>query len=97
MSGPAWNATGDGFYYFRMRYRAAENTRETISEPAGLWFHALGTDQAEDVAIIEAAPGDRHLYWPHVTEDGDRLVVLRREGTARDTSALVYDTHRPEA
>lgn len=97
VSGPAWNATGDGFYYFRMRHRPAGNTRETISEPAGLWFHALGTDQAEDVAIIEAESGSRHLYRPHVTEDGDRLVVLRREGTARDTSALVYDTHRPEA
>lgn len=93
---PAWNATGDGFWYFRMQNRPAADTGETIAQPAGLWFHALGTDQSQDVEVIAAGPGDRHLYLPAVTDDGERLVVLRREGTAPATSVLVFDTRRPD-
>ncbi|MDX1481874.1 MAG: prolyl oligopeptidase family serine peptidase [Woeseiaceae bacterium] len=97
VGGPAWNATGDGFYYMRMRQRPSQGTGETIAEPDGLWFHALGTDQAEDVPIIEASPGDRMLYSPRVTDDGRRLVVTRREGTSPTNSVLVFDTRRRNA
>ena len=87
----AWSETGDGFYYSRSRTIAAEGTVEAKREPAGLWFHALGTRQEEDKEIVRQGAGDRHVFTPYLTGDGKRLVVEKREGTAKVNSVLVFD------
>lgn len=87
-----WSATGDGFYYFRTRLARSAGATETKRVRAGLWFHRLGTSQADDVAIIGPMPDDRRLFVPAVTTDGDRLVVMKRLGAAPVMSYLVFET-----
>ncbi len=87
-----WNATGDGFYYFRARSANVEGTSGSRTEPIGLYFHRLGTHQDEDKAIISQEADDRNIYWPSVSTDGRYLVVQKREGSAAETSYLIYDT-----
>ncbi len=92
-----WNATGDGFYYFRARSVNVEGTSGSRTEPVGLYFHRLGTHQDEDKAIISQQPGDRNIYWPSVSTDGRYLVVQKRAGSGAETSYLIHDTRDSEA
>lgn len=89
--GAEWSATGDGFYYSRFRTLRSPDATETKAEPAGLYFHRLGTAQTDDIAIISQASGDRFLYGPRVTTEGNLLVVAKQEGTAPLNSHLVFD------
>ena len=92
----AWSKTGDGFYYFRSRLSLNDGAAEFRREPAGLWFHALGTSQDDDEEVIAQPAGDRLVYTPFLTRDGNRLIVLKREGTATENSILVLDRERPQ-
>ena len=93
----SWSATGDGFYYFRSPLTRSAGATETRRVPGGLWFHRLGTEQGDDVAIVRQSPGDRHVYRPAITSDGERLVVSRREGTATSTTMRVFELDDPDA
>jgi len=92
-----WNATGDGFYYFRARSADVEGTSGSRTEPIGLYFHRLGTHQDEDRAVISQQADDRNVYWPAVSSDGRYLVVQKREGSAAVSSYLIYDNRDPDA
>lgn len=92
-----WNATGDGFYYFRARPASVEGTSGSRTEPIGLYFHQLGTRQDEDRVIISQESHDRNIFLPRVSTDGRYLVVQKRAGLAAETSYLIYDTRDPDA
>jgi len=87
-----WAADASGFYYYRSRSVPVENGAGTRTQQLGLYFHRLGTPQAEDAAIIKQNDGDRLLYTPRVSADGKHLIVSRREGLTDRNSYLVYDT-----
>lgn len=93
----AWDATGEGFYYFRARTAAIPDTSGTRTEPIGLYYHKVGTSQDEDRPILTQAAGDRHTYLPGVSGEGRYLVARKREGTAPQTSYLVFDTRALDA
>lgn len=88
----AWAADASGFYYYRSRSVPVENGTGSRNRQLGLYFHRLGTDQFEDIAIIEQADGDRIIYRPYVSVDGKHLIVNRREGLVAENSYLVYST-----
>jgi prolyl oligopeptidase len=92
-----WSVTGEGFFYYRARTAAVEGTSGTRTEPVGLYYHTVGTPQDEDRAILTQVPGDRHTYLPRVSAKGRYLVVRKREGTAIQTSYLVFDTRALDA
>lgn len=93
----AWGVTGEGFYYYRARTAAVADTSGTRTEPIGLYYHKVGTPQDEDRPILTQAAGDRHTYLPSVSGEGRYLVVREREGTAPQTSYLVFDTRALDA
>ena len=87
-----WAADASGFYYYRSRSVSVENGAGTRTRQLGLYFHQLGTQQSEDTAIIEQADGDRVLYGPRVSADGNHLILNRREGLVAENSYLIYST-----
>lgn len=83
-SGIAW--IGEGFYY--TRFPAPDGDPEsTINKDYRLYWHQLGTAQAEDPIIFET-PAQDLTFQPILTDDQQYLVVLTYSGTDRRNGVL---------
>jgi prolyl oligopeptidase len=87
VSNPAWH--GDGFFY--SRYPAPEQGRELSSanENHQVYFHRLGTSQADDTLIYEDAARPQRFHGVRTTED-ERYAVLTisDRGTGRKGNSV---------
>src|SRR5581483_3029177 len=87
-SGISWTKDGKGFFYSRYD----EPTEQTKLSGAlyfhKLYFHRLGTPQAEDPLIYERKDHKDWNFGGTVTDDGRYLIIDVREGT--DTRNRVY-------
>ena len=77
-TGVSWNADESGFYY--SRYPANEQGRGDDQKAVSVYFHALGTDQADDRLVLAMPPDEGRNAYASVTEDGEYLVVVLQEG-----------------
>jgi prolyl oligopeptidase len=88
----AWRHDGAGFFYARYPDPATVPPEEQSYHNSVYW-HALGTDQADD-PLIYARPDARELgFNPEVTDDGTYLILTVWHGT--DAENRVY--YRPVA
>jgi len=89
-SGAAWRADGSGFFY--SRYDAPSDAQfKDANYFHKLYFHQLGTPQADDVLVYERPD---HKDWniaPVVSEDGRWLVIYVTEGTEPRNRVFVRD------
>ena len=87
MSIAAWH--GDGFYY--SRYPAPEKGEEkaSINENHQVYFHRLGTKQAEDTLVYQDAANPQRFHFLGTTDD-ERFAVLSisERGKGKDGNAL---------
>ncbi|WP_430430500.1 prolyl oligopeptidase family serine peptidase [Oceanicaulis sp.] len=77
----SWAKDGSGFYY--SRYPAPEEGEAftALNLNQAIYFHALGTDQSEDVQIM-ADPDAPDVGWRgSVSDDGRYLVITSSTGT----------------
>ncbi len=80
-----WKEDGSGFYYNRFPEPApgqemlAENLNNRI------YFHRIGTPQAEDTLIFEDPATPEYLYWPEGTDDGRYLLLSVRRSAVGET------------
>ncbi len=89
-----WAADGGGFYYYRSKAVPVEDGTGTRTEPVGLYFHTLGTEQESDVAVIAQQSEETFLYFPNVSSDGRYLIVARSDGLAPEIDFLIFNTTR---
>ena len=92
-TGVSWTKDNKGFFYARYDEPKGEHLAD-INEGQKLYYHRLGTPQAEDPLIYSR---DDHPKWgfaPKVTDDGRYLVITVRIGTERNNSILVQDLTR---
>ena len=80
-SGAAWRPDGTGFYY--SRYDAPQSGDELLQANyyQKLYFHALGTTQADDVLVYERPDQKEWGFNGNVTEDGSYLIISVWHGT----------------
>ncbi|MCC6406813.1 MAG: S9 family peptidase, partial [Planctomycetes bacterium] len=78
---PAWRKDGSGFYY--ARYAEPEQGAElkAKNENQRVYYHALFTDQAEDVLVYERPDQPQWGFSGEVTDDGAYLVLNASQGT----------------
>ncbi len=77
----SWHPNGEGFYYSRFDEPAGGELFQALNTDQKVYYHRLGTPQAEDV-LVHARPD--HPSWGFdgsVTEDGDYLIITVWEGT----------------
>ncbi len=77
----SWSKDGTGFFYSRFPQPEAGQAFQSLNRNSRIYYHRLGTDQAEDELIYETP---RHPTWNHVgevTDDGAWLVITSSEGT----------------
>ena len=90
-SGAAWDGRGEGFYYARYDAPEEGSAFEAENRFQKLYYHALGTEQADDVLVYER-PDDADLgVGASVTDDGRYLVVGTWKGTDPKGGLYVKD------
>jgi prolyl oligopeptidase len=72
-SGASWTLDGQGFFY--SRYDEPKAKLEEVNYFQKLYYHRLGTSQAEDVLIYERPDHKEWGFSGGVTEDGHYLVI----------------------
>ena len=92
----SWDAAGDGFYY--SRYDAPEG--EALKQANyyhKLYYHRLGTSQAEDRLVYDRPDQKEWGFNGTVTEDGRYLVIDVWHGTASWNGIFYLDLADPDA
>ncbi|HJP95735.1 MAG TPA: prolyl oligopeptidase family serine peptidase [Pyrinomonadaceae bacterium] len=86
-SGASWTRDGKGFFY--SRYDEPKNDAlKATNYFQKIYYHKLGTTQAEDVLVYERPDQKDWLLGGTVTEDGNYLIINVSEGT--DVKSRVY-------
>ena len=82
-SGASWTADGRGFFYSRYDEPKAEGASALagVNEFQKLYYHRLGTPQAEDALIYERKDQKDWGFSGDVTEDGRYLIIYVWTGT----------------
>jgi prolyl oligopeptidase len=86
-SGAAWTPDGKGFFYSRYD-EPKDNSLKGTNYFQKLYFHQLGTAQAEDVLVYERPDQKEWLFGGSVTDDGRFLIINISEGT--DVKNRIY-------
>jgi prolyl oligopeptidase len=85
----AWARDGSGFFYARFPEPEPGASAQAVIANHAVWFHALGTPQAED-RLLYATPGQPVLTHAfEVTDDGRYAVVMSTPVSATNTLAVV--------
>ena len=94
-TGIAW--AGDGFYYSRYP-RPEEDDRYTgLNTDQSVWFHTLGTDQADDRLVYRRPDHPEWGFSPAVSHDGRHLVIEVWHGTDDRNQVVHQNLSDPDA
>ncbi|MEM8665970.1 MAG: prolyl oligopeptidase family serine peptidase [Planctomycetota bacterium] len=96
-SGIAWKKDGSGFFYGR--YDEPKEGEELLgtNENQRLYFHQLGTDQSEDVLVLERPDHPKWGFSPVVTDDGRYLVIQNWKGSEPKAQIFIKDLQDPDS
>jgi prolyl oligopeptidase len=88
VSGVAWH--GDGFYYSRYPEPAkGKSEKAAINEDHRVYFHKVGTPQAQDRQIYQDAENGQRFHIVETTEDERfALLTVSDRGKGKDGNAL---------
>jgi prolyl oligopeptidase len=96
-SGASWAKDGSGFYYSRYPEPKAEDKMTAANKHHKLYFHKLGTPQADDKLIYERPDQPDWGLHGSVTEDGAYLIIELLEGTDPKNRLYYLDLHDSQA
>ncbi len=88
-SGASWTHDDSGFFY--SRYPEPENPLEQVNLNQQLYFHAVGTPQADDQLVYENPEQPEWGYAGVVTDDGETLVIHIWQGTEQKNRVYIED------
>ena len=87
-SGASWTPDGSGFYYSRYDEPKEGQALEEANYWHKLYFHRLGTPQAEDELVYHRPDEKEWFFGGGLTEDGRYLIISVSKGT--DAKNLVF-------
>ncbi|MBL9006987.1 MAG: S9 family peptidase [Myxococcales bacterium] len=93
-SGVAWTQDGKGFYYGRFDEPKGKEF-ESVNFFHKLYYHRLGTPQAQDTLVYERKDHKDWQFVPTVTDDGRYLIVTVAKGTDDKYRILYQDLSQP--
>jgi prolyl oligopeptidase len=93
---PSWNKKGTGFYYSRYEAPKPGEDLSGINRNQKLYFHALGTPQADDALVYERPDHPDWSFGGGVSEDGRWLLIYQHEGTERKNRIFARDLKDPK-
>jgi len=90
-SGASWTHDGTGFYYSRYDEPKAGETLTGQNYFQKLYFHKLGTPQADDTLVYERKDHKEWGFGGGVTDDGDYLIIGVWRGTDPKNQVFYQD------
>ena len=96
-SGASWTHDGAGFFYSRYDEPKEATKLEDINYYQKLYYHKLGTSQAEDKLIYERLDQKEWMFGAGVTEDGHYLIISISRGTDPKNLVFYQDLQTPES
>jgi prolyl oligopeptidase len=91
----AWTHDGAGFFYCRYDEPREGRPLEEANFWQKIYYHRLGTDQAEDV-LVHHKPEDREMgFIPYVSDDGRYLLIHAWKGTEDENAVYCQDLSEP--
>src|SRR5262249_24753289 len=96
VSNARWTHDGAGFYYARYEAPAPGKELGAVNKNQKLYFHRLGTAQAEDALVYERPDEPELGFGPTVSDDGRWLVLTVWKGTDRRNRLYVRDLQDPK-
>jgi prolyl oligopeptidase len=94
---PSWLHDASGFYYSGYDPPPDAAALKAVNEYHKLFFHKLGTPQAQDTLVYARRDAPDWGVDGKVTEDGHYLVVTSNKGTDVRNTVLVQDLREPGA
>ena len=96
VSGASWTADNQGFYYSRYDAPEQGSTYKEANYYQKLYYHRLGTPQAEDRLIYERPDQKEWGFGGKVSDDGRYLIIDVWQGTLRKNGIFYVDLeHEP--
>jgi prolyl oligopeptidase len=95
--GVDWAKDGSGFYYSRFPEPAPGQTFQSLNKNQSVYFHKLGTPQAEDRLVFATPEKPDHGHFPTLSEDGNWLVITSSIGTDDRYEVTLIDLRKPNA
>ncbi len=80
-SGLSWASDGSGFFYSRFPEPKEGAAFQSLNLNQAVYFHTLGTAQAEDRKVYETPSRPKLSHSAQVTDDGQYLLITTAEGT----------------
>ncbi|MEE4163278.1 MAG: hypothetical protein V2I25_12305, partial [Woeseiaceae bacterium] len=96
-TGLSWAADGSGFYYSRYPATSAEEKFQALNLNQAVYFHRIGTEQAEDEVVYARPDNPEWGYAASVTDDGRHLVITVWKGTDDRYQVVHLDLTDPDA
>lgn len=96
-SGVDWAKDGSGFFYSRFPAPAEGEKFQATNENHKVYFHKLGTPQADDRLVYETPDHPKYGHGGSVSDDGKWLVVTTSEGTDDRYEITLIDLTQPGA
>lgn len=91
-----WAADGSGFYYSRFPEVADDDRFQSLNLNHSVFFHRLGTAQAEDELVYRRQDQPEWWFSAEVTEDGSYLVITNGIGTDNRFQIFYRDLGKPD-
>ena len=95
-SGASWSKDNKGFFYSRYDEPTGSAMRDT-NYFQKLYYHRLGTAQAEDKLIYERPDNKEMLFRGNVTDDGQYLIIEVAQGTSPKNRLYYKDLTQPDS
>jgi len=96
-SGASWTKDGQGFFYSRYAEPKPGAELKNVNLDQKIYYHKLGTPQAEDALVYERKDQPEWLLSGTVTEDGRYLVIGVAQGKTVNTALFYKDLATPSA
>ncbi len=94
-SGASWMRDGSGFYYSAYAAPKAGDAMKGVNKNQKVYFHKIGTQQAQDKLIYERPDHPDWGLGAQVTEDGRWLLIHQSEGTENKNRIFLRDLSKP--
>jgi prolyl oligopeptidase len=95
----SWTTDGKGFFYSRYDEPKTGNQLAAVNQYHKLYYHRLGTQQAEDMLVYSSAD-EKQKGWSYVgtvTEDGRYLIIHVFPGSSAENRVYYKDLLQKDA
>ncbi len=93
----AWAHDGSGIFYSRFAQPAKGEEFQSLNENQQVYFHKLGTAQAQDKLVYATPQRPLLNHTAEVSDDGAWLVIYSVEGTDERYEVTLLDLRKPAA